>query len=297
MTEQKKPTTDELYRQQQWSDNLSFSRKAMDESKKKTGKIENTPVPKARMSRTSRAAGQLDAYVDEMNKEINRMSDAVGERMEQVGKGITHSVRRIVKPVGNSVNEVAGTAADSIKAMGTGIGKAMLTEFTSVIRNLGDKVATPNSVRRSEPSLFVDEAETDIPAAELSPATHVRTFACHFGTLLENKIFFATIHNRPFLTERDVEVYRPGDAQQAYEWMNRGLEEIRNCAPYGQKLPTAKKGPYLNVPMYDVLMQISFEDLEAFLHFVLNRPLPFQQKALKLSEAFATWVHKGAPET
>lgn len=300
--QQKKPSTDELYRQQQWSDNLSFSRKAMDESKRKTGQIDNTPAPalptpKARMSKTSSKAGQLDQYVNEMNREIGRMSDAVGERVEQVGKGLNHSLKRIIKPVGSTVNDVAGTAADSIKTMGTGIGKAMIQEFTSVIRNLGDKVAVPNSTRR-QPSLFDEQpADEEIAAADNNPALNVRSFHYHFGILLEQKIFFCTIHNRPFLTERDIEVYRPGDTQQAYEWMTRGLDEIRNCAPYGQKLPMAKKGPYMNIPMYDVLMQISYEDMEAFLQFVLNRPLPFQQKPLKLSEAFATWVHKGAPES
>lgn len=295
MTNEKKPSTDELYAKQQWSDNLSFSRKAMDESKKKTGQIgPPPPAPKARMSRTSAKAGQLDQYVNEMNREINRMSDAVGERMDHMGKGFTHSVKRIVKPVGNTVNEVAGTAAESIKAMGTGIGKAMLQEFTTVIRNLGDKVSVPG--KPAADSLFEGPTEAEAAETEMAPALNVRTFQCHFGTLLEQKIFFGTIHGRPFLTERDVEVYRPGDAQQAYEWMTRGLDEIRNCAPYGQKLPMAKKGPYMNIPMYDVLMQISYEDMEAFLSFVLNRPAPFQQKALKLSEAFATWVHKGAPE-
>ncbi|MEZ0368402.1 MAG: hypothetical protein ACAI44_04860 [Candidatus Sericytochromatia bacterium] len=296
MTEEKKPSTDELYAQRQWSDNLSFSNKAMDESKKKTGQMEKSPPAKpaepVRMSRNSARAGQLDQYVNDMNREINRMSDAVGERMDHVGNRLSHSVKRMVKPVGNTVNEVAETAASSIKAMGTGIGKAMLTEFTSVIRNLGDKV----SVNKRPPGPPV-EIVAELPEEnEVAPALGVRSFSSHFGNLLENKIFFSTIHGRPFLTERDIEVFHPADAQQAYEWMTRGLDEIRNCAPYGQKLPTPKKGPFMNIPMYDVLRQISYEDLEAFLHFVLNRPQPFQQKALKLSEAFATWVHKGAPE-
>ncbi len=302
MTENKKPSADELFAHRQWSDNLSFSNKAMDESKKKTGQYEEEPPPKPKsvqsrstavpQARMSKGGNQLDQYVTDMNKEINRVSDAVGERIEHVGKGLSQSVKRLVKPMGNTVNEVAETAAESIKSMGTGIGKAMLQEFTTVIRNLGDKVAV-NSKSEAE----TVSAEEALPEAEeAAPALNIRTFKTHFGTLLEQKIFFSTIHSRPFLTERDIEVYRPGDAQQAFEWMNRGLDEIRNCAPYGQKLPTPKKGPYMNIPMYDVLKQISHEDLENFLHFVLNRPQPFQQKALKLSEAFATWVHKGAPE-
>lgn len=293
MTNEKKPSTDELYAQKQWSDNLQFSRKAMDESKKKTGQIEKPAAPKqpVQMTRTSGQANPLDKYVNDMNKEITRMADGVGQRMDQVGKGLSHSVKRMVKPVGNTVNDVAETAAESLKAMGTGIGKAMLTEFTSVIRNIGDKVSVSK-----RPEDVPAEALAEPEVEEEQQALPVRSFETHFGHLLEQKIFFATIHSRPFLTERDIEAYRPGDAQQAYEWMTRAMEEIRNCAPYGQKLPTPKKGPYMGNPMYDILTNIRYEDVEAFLHFVINRPQPFQQKALKLSEAFATWVHKGAPE-
>lgn len=309
MSNEKKPSTDELYAQKQWSDNLSFSRKAMDESKKKTGQLDEPPAPPAnqapslarttsayaknnppaRLSKTSSRAGQLDDYVNEMNREITRMSDAVGERIDHVGGKLSRSVKKAVKPFGTTVNEVAESAAESLKSMSSGIGKAMLSEFTSVIRNLGDKVAV--SKRSDEPEPAPEAIQEEVP--EQAP---VKTFETHFGTLLENKIFFCTIHSRPFLTERDIEVYHPGDLHQAYEWMTRGVEEIRNCAPYGQKLPTPKKGPFMNTPMYDILKQISHEDLELFLRFVCNRPQPFQQKPLKLSEAFATWVHKGAPE-
>lgn len=290
MTEKKK-STDELYADKQWSDNLSFSRKAIDESKKKTGQID-TPAPKPAPPRNVRPiGGPLDKYVNEMNREINRVSDAVGERIDSAGKGLGQTVKRMVKPVGKNLGDVTEAAASGLKNMSTGIGKAMLQEFTSVIRNVGDKVSVKGA-QGEAPAVEVAQIEE----AEAAPAISVRSFTTHFGTLLEQKVFFSTIHGRPFLTERDIEVYRPGDAQQAYEWMTRGIDEIRNCAPYGQKLPTPKKGPFSHMPMYDILRDINYDQMEQFLTFCQNRPQPFQQKALKLSEAFATWVHKGAPE-
>ncbi|MGV3524176.1 MAG: hypothetical protein ACO1RX_08130 [Candidatus Sericytochromatia bacterium] len=298
MTQDKKRSTDELYAQRQWSDNLSFSRKAMDESKRKTGQLDSSVVPTAPLPPPppigQRQRG-LDTYVDEMNQEINRVSGAVGDRMDSLGNRLNSSVKDAFKPIGTSFNEVAGTAADSLKAMGTGIGKAVLHEFTTVIRTLGDKVAVKRPPGADTPAPPPVDAPQPVAAAE-PPAAVVPSFQVHFGTLLEQKVFFSTIHNKSFLSERDVQTYRPGDAQQAYDWMLRGVEEIRNCAPYGQKLPTPIRGPFMNVPMYDILRQITYQDLESFLKFVRNRPQPFQQKALKLSEAFATWAHKGAPE-
>lgn len=310
MTKPKKPSTDELYAQSQWSDNLSFSRKAMDESKKKTDQLPPPPSPAAREILDENKE-RLDQYVNEMNQEIHRMSDAVGERMDDLGSKLNRSFGKIVRPLGKSVNYVADSASESFKNMGSGIGKAVLQEFTSVIRTLGDKMAPAGGKNPATPEpstaepipragatgpLGTGPLPPPLPVSKLPEApAEVPQFEYHFGTLLQQKIFFSTIHNQPFLNERDIEAFRPTDPVQIFEWMERGVEEIRNCAPYGQKLPTPQKGPYMNIPMQDILMQVSTKDLSHFLRFVCNRPQPFQQKALKLSEAFATWAHKGAP--
>lgn len=318
MSKDKKPSTDELYAQRQWNDNMAFSSKAIDESKKKTGHLDAQPAPKVP---SAPGTQPLTKYVNEMNQEINRMSNAVGNRIDHMGKGLSKSFSRLVRPIGKSVNEVADSATEGFKSMSTGIGKAMIQEFTSVIRNLGDKVSPEEAQATGAPAVEAPETASDLPpqpppsssfgaaslggaalgaAAQSSqaalPEKEIPSFDYHFGKLLEHKIFFATIHNRPFLTERDIERFEPDDPGLMYEWMQRGVEEIRNCAPYGQKLPMPKKGLYMNIPMYDILRQVGHDDLEKFLRFVYNRPQPFQQKALKLSEAFATWAHKGAPE-
>ncbi|MBF2052676.1 MAG: hypothetical protein IGS03_04325 [Candidatus Sericytochromatia bacterium] len=315
MTKPKKPSTDELYAQSQWSDNLSFSRKAMDESKKKTDKLASphqaSPASPAAREAASESEERLEQYVNEMNQEIHRMSDAVGERMDDIGSKLNRSFGKIVKPLGKSVHYVADSASESVKNMGSGIGKAVLQEFTSVIRTLGDKMAPPGSKAAAAPEptspepipragatgpLGTAPLPPPLPVSKLPEApTDVPRFEYHFGKLLQQKIFFSTIHNQPFLNERDIEAFRPEDPVQIFEWMERGVEEIRNCAPYGQKLPTPQKGPYMNIPMQDILLQVNTDDLSQFLRFVCNRPQPFQQKALKLSEAFATWAHKGAP--
>lgn len=317
MSKPKKPSTDELYAKSQWSDNLLFSRKAMDESKKKTDKLDALAA-EAEIASSEEQHDRLDQYVNEMNQEINRMSDAVGERMDDLGHKLNRSLGKIVRPLGKSVNYVADNASESFKNMGSGIGKAVLQEFTSVIRNLGNKMAAPGDKQTDKQgqytptqplsaratgtgslgtgSLGTGPLPPPLPISKLPEAPEdVPRFEYHFGILLQQKIFFSTIHNQPFLNERDIEAFRPDDPVQIFEWMERGAEEIRKCAPYGQKLPTPQKGPYTNMPMQDILLQVTPRDLSQFLRFVCNRPQPFQKKALKLSEAFATWAHKGAP--
>lgn len=323
MSNTKKPSTGELYAQQQWSDNMSFSPKAMDESKKKTSQLNPDDVPEAALSKSSPSSqssgtGSLEQYVQEMNQEINRMSDAVGDHLDHFGNKITHSFDKVVKPLKSTVGHVSDNAGESLRNMRNNIGKAVLQEFTSVVKNLSTKVAGPAPMRKTRtelsplpPSSTLSGPGTpsapggtgnepsvpdELPLEALPERPPAPAYTWHFGTVLECKIFFATIHSRPFLSERDIKEYKPQDAYQMHSWMERAVNEIKNCAPYGQKLPTPKKGLYADTPMYDILRQATVRDVERFLGFVYHRPQPFQQKALKLSEAFATWAHKGAPE-
>ena len=293
MSEQKKkPGTDELFAQQQWSDNMRFSRKAMDESKRKTGHLEEEAVA-PKVTPQSSGTQPLDKYVNDMNQEISRMSDAVGNRLEDFGGRLSRSFGRLVKPLGKSVTNVADSTAEGIKTMGDGIGKAMLQEFTTVVKNLGDKVST-RPVEAPEASLETapEQAHSEhIPAdqkpqgplnpapglkqvtsaASLAPPAsdpNLKPLEWHFGKVLEKKIFFSTIHSRPFLTERDIQNYHPEDLDLHHRWMQRGIEEIRNCAPYGQKLPSPGKGRYMNIPMQDILQTVNLEDMQYFLKFV-----------------------------
>lgn len=304
---------------------MRFSRKAIDESKRKTGHLEQeqaiAAAAAAAAANVPQASGTqpLDKYVNDMNHEISRMSDAVGDRLEDFGGRLSRSFGRLVKPLGKSVTNVADSTAEGIKNMGDGIGKAMLQEFTTVVKTIGDKVGHRSQsdsppANTLETDSLADSDRENRPRGPLNPGPRLNTtdlsaklpalnlaqdlapLNWHFGKVLEQKIFFSTIHNRPFLTERDIQNYHPDDLALHHQWMQRGIEEIKNCAPYGQKLPSPAKGRYLNIPMQTILETVSIDDMQYFLEFVYHRPQPFQTKALKLSEAFATWAHKGAPE-
>lgn len=328
MPQKKRPNTDEIYARSQWSDNMALSREALHESQKKhtrhlpvsqekpaagaahpTSQLKTPPplpeappvgasapppavakgaAPTSHRSLTQKhPTAQLDHYVSEMNQEINRVSEAVGSRLEHWGDRMADAFRRLLEPLAETLMGLAEALAQAVHTITVGLVKAILQELTVILRTLTDRVFgsnQANSTGSSPPQSTPSPEEDQIP-----------TFATSFGQLLEMRIFFSTIHNRPLLTEEDIRQFQPGNKRQEYEWMKRGLEEIRNCAPYGHKLPTPTKGPFMGIPMAEVLRNVTFSDLENFLCFVKNRPQPFQQKPLKLSEAYATWAHKGAP--
>lgn len=253
-------------------------------------------VPQGPSRPVKHNTNHLDHYVSEMNQEIDRVSNAVGNRLDNVGDRISHAFQRLFEPIVETVMGLADALAHFFHKITVGLVKAIIQEFTFVLRTLTDKLLGGGRKAHSRPA----QAQVSLgtaPFVESEPDdSQLPTFRSGFGKLVEQKIFFSTIHNRPFLTEKDVREWQPGNKRQEYEWMTRAIEEIRNCAPYGQKLPAPPRGPFMGIPMHDVLREITYSDLESFLVFVSNRPQPFQQKPLKLSEAYATWAHKGAPE-
>lgn len=78
--------------------------------------------------------------------------------------------------------------------------------------------------------------------------------------------------------------------------MESALWAIRECAPRAGAIPPAQEGPYANLPLTEVMNNITEQDLMAFLRYVKAYPGNYVSRALKVSETFATWVVYGAPQ-
>ena len=74
------------------------------------------------------------------------------------------------------------------------------------------------------------------------------------------------------------------------------LWAIRECASRAGAIPPAQEGPYANLPLTEVMNNITEQDLQAFLRYVKAYPGNYVSRSLKISETFATWVVYGAPQ-
>lgn len=102
-----------------------------------------------------------------------------------------------------------------------------------------------------------------------------------------------------FLNIKNTELYDPNLKGITYDEeldiLKRGLKEINDCARLAKSLPSPTKGKYVNMQMEEILKNAQMDDLRLFLQYVYTHPKPFIERKLRLSEAFATWAHKGAP--
>lgn len=112
-----------------------------------------------------------------------------------------------------------------------------------------------------------------------------------FGELSDQGIVFLNIKNIAMyeVNKKNFTI----EEEQAL--LDNAIKEIHNCAKLAKSLPSPNKGRYINRPMVEILENARMEDLKAFLQYVYTHPKPFIDRQLRLSEAFATWAHKGAP--
>ncbi len=112
-----------------------------------------------------------------------------------------------------------------------------------------------------------------------------------FGELAKKGIVFLNIKNTTLYDENKTDF----TVEEEQELLDRGIKEINNCARLAKNLPSPTKGRYVSRPMEEILENAGMNDLKAFLQYVYTHPKPFIERRLRLSEAFATWAHKGAP--
>lgn len=80
-------------------------------------------------------------------------------------------------------------------------------------------------------------------------------------------------------------------------FMERALDDVRNCVSLVEKFPPANDGPYKGRPLKQVFKGIKPRDIYFFLHYVKSQPDVFRNQNFKFAEAFASWILKRSHET
>jgi hypothetical protein len=126
------------------------------------------------------------------------------------------------------------------------------------------------------------------PAQEAAaPST---TVDLGFVSLSQQGIRFSTVRNLPLVNPEHLQL---PDAEAIV--MARAILEIQGCAQLAGDLPPPEKGPYAQRSIAEVMALVDRREVIGFLAYVISHPKPFLERQLKLADAFATWIHKGAP--
>lgn len=125
----------------------------------------------------------------------------------------------------------------------------------------------------------VGEAFPEIPPIDYLP-------------LYKDNIRFQTLDKKQLVL-----VSGKSDAEVEQAFMERALEDVRNCVSLVEKFPPAAQGPYKGRPLKQVFKGVKPRDIHFFLHYVKSQPEVFRSQNFKFSEAFASWILKRSHET
>lgn len=309
----------------EWGDSFSVSKKARKEleelneykddppiedeksSKNKTPRLKEYSTYSGSVPKTAKVLKKQDKKSEaksEFNSQFDQVSDEISSAIGEIETTLERFATQIIVELKNFVLSIYNLFL-----------KFVLLVFVQPLKNAGkysilflelindsmddlnnylsgntnnNQKAKINKAKTSvekEPEIIVQE----VPKTAISKEDETKGIV--FSELAKKGIVFLNIKN--------TELYDPSLRAISYdeeiELLKRGLKEINDCSRLAKSLPSPTKGKYVNMQMEEILKNAQMEDLRSFLQYVYSHPRPFIERKLRLSEAFATWAHKGAP--
>lgn len=328
MASNRKKVEPPAYNDPGWGDSISVSKKARQELAENT----NPEIQENKSTQLSESRNELSNYQNNSKNNNKKRSAAtnssndyneMSSQVEQINEEINRAVTEIEGVLERFLNQLSVAVSNFFLAFYSLFLKAVLiifvqplknagklsTEFIHIINNsledlntwLSGKPQTKNvkikkvtsSLQQAVNNSSVHEVEQNKPITEndkrkMYPAVFD---GIRFGELASQGIVFLNIKNIPMYNINQ----KSFSIEEEQYMLDNAINEIRACAKLAKSLPSPNKGRYINKPMIEILEKAKMEDLKSFLQYVYTHPKPFTDRQLRLSEAFATWAHKGAP--
>ncbi|MFN8673570.1 MAG: hypothetical protein U0457_15975 [Candidatus Sericytochromatia bacterium] len=259
---------------------------------KKTAKvIKNTTEKKAA---PSEAKNELNQQLDNVNTEINKAITEIESTLEKFFSQIVTELKNFFLAIYNLfLKFILLVFISPLKNAGK-FSIMFLELVNKSIEDFNDYLSGPNKKKQEKEVKKGKTTNLKESAAPEKPAEKPKNIYLEgivFSELAQKGIVFLNIKNN--------ELYDPSVTmltdQAEEELMKRALKEVNDCARLAKSLPSPTKGRYIGQDMEEILKNAQIGDLKLFLQYVYTHPKPFMERSLRLSEAFATWAHKGAP--
>ena len=116
----------------------------------------------------------------------------------------------------------------------------------------------------------------------------------NFSDMLELNILFTDNMKKPLYKKKPGMAQRMGAMEEDLILSNAMLA-IAECAEFTTELPSPGTGIYAGKRIYDIMSNVTKEDVAIFLGFVKAYPGKYIGKEWKISETFATWLINNSP--
>jgi hypothetical protein len=146
----------------------------------------------------------------------------------------------------------------------------------------------PEGINPEEGGSMEEDEET--PSAPEITAKHA-----NYSDMLELNITFTDNMKKPLYKKKpNAATVRLGPMEEDLI-MSNAILAINECAEFTLELPNPSTGLYAGQRIYDIMANVTKEDVAVFLGFVKAFPGKYIGKEWKISETFATWLINNAP--
>lgn len=146
-------------------------------------------------------------------------------------------------------------------------------------------VVNPETGAVSTPQQQAVEPEPE-PVAEAKQAK--------FNDMIELNIVFTDNMKKPLYKKQQNMAQKLGSMEEDLIFSN-ALLAVSECAEFTADLPSPSTGLYAGQKIYDIMSNVTKDDVAIFLGFVKAFPGKYIGKEWKISETFATWLINNAP--
>ncbi|MBC7473443.1 MAG: hypothetical protein H7263_04075 [Candidatus Sericytochromatia bacterium] len=325
MASNRKKVEPTIYSDSGWGDSISVSKKAREEladvtsndqsdpnkslteSKNKTAKVKeynyDTPKKYSPTPSKKKEYDEVNNQVEQLNHEINKAVGEIENVLEKFVSQLWIAINNFflaiynlflkmillvfvqpLKNTGKMTSSFLNLINDSLTDVNewlSGSPKQRQVKIKKVTESL--KYAASQSNNVEEPKV---DKKVDLQ----------RKYPAVFDGIVFSELSLKGI---VFLNIKNILMYdlnkKEFTVEEEQELLDGAVKEINNCARLAKSLPSPTKGKYVDQPMVNILENANMSDLKMFLQYVYTHPKPFVERKLRLSEAFATWAHKGAP--
>lgn len=263
---------------------------------KKTAKVlKNTNTTPNTKKVPSESKNEIDKQLDNVNTEISKALNEIEGIFERFVNQIIMELKNFWLSIYNLfLKFILLVFVEPLKNAGK-FSIMFLEMINKSVEDLNDylsgsKKKTNSSVVKKSKTTNLKESDIPVektPEVKKSPALD----GILFSELAEKGIVFLNIKNNELY---DVNMKNISKEEEE-ELLKRAIKEVNECARLAKSLPSPTKGRYVGQEMEEILKNAQISDFKLFMQYVYTHPKPFIERRLRLSEAFATWAHKGAP--
>lgn len=270
---------------------LSVNEKEAKEKLAATAELAKTPPPTPAKEPAKKTTPLPQKSGDPMDQTL----EDVMERLEEFNQ----SVKQLLSNASVAARNISVMMITPLLPFLNGILRLLnipLQFINLLTRKVNERMGKPSSAPQGEANASATGVEASPAQAEAAPepAPQAQAKQAKFSDMIELNIVFTDNMKKPLYKKQQTMTQKLGAMEEDLIFSN-ALLAISECAEFTAELPNPSSGLYAGQKIYDIMSNVTKDDVAIFLGFVKAFPGKYIGKEWKVSETFATWLINNAP--